>query len=357
MELSISSGFESSPEVLYATFNQDASCVACGTLSGFRIYSVDGFRETFCRDFHNGGIGKIEMLFKCNILALVGGGPNPRFHPNKVVLWDDHLNRCIGELSFRSEVRGVRLRRDRVVVILMERVYVYNFSDLTLRDHLETSRNPDGICALCPLASANVMACPAVQVGHVQVLLYDSGSSHIIPAHSGRIACLALNSEGTLLATASEKGTLIRIFKTINGELVQEVRRGTMEAKIYSMAFSSRDEFLAVSSNKGTVHVFQLLRTVRKSEDSKSISPDNKPKGFLPKYFRSEWSFAQFAVPKEKRTIVAFGNEKNVINIVCEDGFFYRAVFNAENGGTALEESRVRYFRGKDDQESENANF
>ena len=55
----------------------------------------------------------MEMLYRTNIIALVGGGDNPKFPPNKVMLWDDSLMKCIGELNFKSDVRGVRLRKDK----------------------------------------------------------------------------------------------------------------------------------------------------------------------------------------------------------------------------------------------------
>eukprot|EP00494_Astrolonche_serrata_P023515 UN23773 len=114
------------------------------------------------------------MLFRCNILALVGGGKRPRYPPNKVMIWDDHQNRCIGELSFRSEVKAVKLRRDRVVVVLEHKIYVYNFANLKLVDHIETITNSKGLCALCPSPNNNVLVCPGLQQGHVRVEIYDT---------------------------------------------------------------------------------------------------------------------------------------------------------------------------------------
>lgn len=100
-------------ELLYVSFNQDFTCFVCSTLNGFRIYTCDPFSETFTEELSNRGVGLIEMLFKCNILALVGGGRNPFGPPNKVILWDDQQKKAIGDLSFRTEVKSIRLRRDR----------------------------------------------------------------------------------------------------------------------------------------------------------------------------------------------------------------------------------------------------
>ena len=60
-----------------------------------------------------GGIGIIEMLYRCNLVALVGGGKNPKFPPNKLILWDDAQFKSIGEISFLTEIKALKLRTSR----------------------------------------------------------------------------------------------------------------------------------------------------------------------------------------------------------------------------------------------------
>ncbi|KAF5945968.1 hypothetical protein HYC85_016196 [Camellia sinensis] len=343
----LSDSLSPAPSLIHLSFNQDFACFAAGTDRGFRIYNCDPFREIFRREFENGGgIGVVQMLFRCNILALVGGGSEPQYPLNKVMIWDDHQGRCIGELSFRSEVKSVRLRRDRIVVVLLQKIFVYNFSDLKLLHQIETIANPKGLCEVSHLSASMVLVCPGLQKGQVRVEHYASKRTKFVMAHDSRIACFALTHDGRLLATASSKGTLVRIFNTLDGSLLQEVRRGADRAEIYSLAFSSTAQWLAVSSDKGTVHVFSLkvdsgslgIERTRSGPDPNLSTPSAVSslsfiKGVLPKYFSSEWSVAQFRLQEGSQYVVAFGHEKDTVVIVGMDGSFYRCQFNPVAGG------------------------
>ncbi|KAI4374328.1 hypothetical protein MLD38_012335 [Melastoma candidum] len=342
------------PTLLHLSFNQDHGCFAAGTDLGFRIYNCDPFREIFRRDFSQdpagGGIAVVEMLFRCNILALVGGGPRPNFPANKIMIWDDHQSRCIGELAFRSDVRSVRLRRDRIVVVLEQKIFVYNFADLKLLHQIETISNPKGLCEVSQGAGSMALVCPGLLKGQVRVEHYASKRTKFVMAHDSRIACFALSSDGRFLATASSKGTLVRVFNAVDGSLLQEVRRGADRADIYSLAFSSNAQWLAVSSDKGTVHVFGLKVnsgapvidvTKTPSDANIAVQPHNPSlsfiKGVLPKYFSSEWSVAQFHLPEGSQYVVAFGHQKNTVVILGMDGSFYRCQFDPVAGGEMVQ--------------------
>ncbi|PNY09732.1 WD repeat domain phosphoinositide-interacting protein 3-like [Trifolium pratense] len=331
------------------SFNQDHTCFSTSTSTGFRVFTCDPLRHLFRRIFPSDGFNHVEMLFRSNILALVGNGSHPHFPPNKVIIWDDHRSESFGTLTFRTSVRGVRLRRDMIVVVLEFKVYVYNFKDFKVISQVETFSNPKGLCVVSQLADSMVMVCPGLQKGQVRVDHYAKKKINYVWAHDSSLACFGLTIDGKFLATASTRGTLIRVFDTENGALLQEVRRGANAAEIYSLAFSSTAQWLAVSSDKGTVHVFSLKVNNSNTELEKSQSSSNsadasiasfssslpfiKIKGVLPKYFNSEWSFAQFHLNEDCRCTVAFGNQNNTLTILGMDGSFYRCQFDPVHGG------------------------
>jgi hypothetical protein len=68
---------------------------------------------------------------------------------------------------------------------------------------------------------------------------------------------------GRVFATASVKGTIIRVFSLTTCEKLHEFQRGSSPCTIHSLAFNSDVTILAVSGSKGTVHLFHLLQENR----------------------------------------------------------------------------------------------
>eukprot|EP00158_Paraphelidium_tribonemae_P009090 Partr_v1_DN28767_c0_g1_i1_m63248 putative WD repeat domain phosphoinositide-interacting protein len=285
-------------------------------------------------EFPDGGIVISAMLNRSNYIALVGGGSNPRFPPTKVMIWDCSARQIVIEMEFRNEVHAVHLRKDTIVVVLINHVHVFSFESIPQRlTSYDTSSNPEGVSALSPHSANGTLAFPARKTGHVQVVdvlegrtlagdvvkYIGAGASAIIPAHNSQIACLALNKRGSLLATASNTGTLVRIFDTSTGGLCHELRRGTDQAEIWSISFNHDSSMVCLGSDKGTCHIFNLSAVASASQNAQRVIVNRQSslsfiKDMLPKYFSSEWSFAHCRVPSEARFLCAFGaDQDNVI--------------------------------------------
>lgn len=298
------------PSLNFITFNQDHSCLAvgelpipllrtrsltlafAGTSKGFRIYHTDPFSRIFSSD--DGNIAIIEMLFSTSLVALILSPrhliiqntkvpshppcPPVRRSPARVL----QRASVICELTFPSAVLAVRLNRKRLAVVLEEEIYLYDISNMSLLYTIPTSPNPSAICALSPSSENCFIAYPLPKPredsdvrrpSHAppqstyiaptsgEVLIFDTltlKAVNVIEAHRSPLCCICLNNDGTLLATASETGTIIRVFSVPRGQKIYQFRRGTYPSTIYSMSFNLSSTLLCVSSTSDTVHIFRL---------------------------------------------------------------------------------------------------
>ncbi|KAK3331250.1 WD40-repeat-containing domain protein [Apodospora peruviana] len=258
--------------VLSITFNDDNSCFAVGLNSGFNIFHSGTCSLRTARDF-NAGIGLVQMMGNANLIALVGGGRQPKFAANKVVIWDDQRSKSALEISALTPVRGAQLSKERVVLVLQNSVRMYKFAKQpTLLSAYETANNAWGLCCL----KHDKLVFPGRTTGHVQLVDVPTGNVSIIPAHSSALRAIQLSKDGDLLATASETGTLIRVFSTGNCARLVELRRGIDPATIFSLAFSPSGMQLACTSDKSTLHIFDIPHT-NSSKKAQPSSPRATP--------------------------------------------------------------------------------
>lgn len=199
----------------------------------------------------------VERLFSSSLVAIVSLNA-----PRKLKVCHFKKGTEICNYSYSNTILAVRLNRLRLVVCLEESLYIHNIRDMkvvhTIRD---TPPNNTGLCALAADSDRCYLAYPgSARIGEVQIFdAVNLNAKTMIPAHDSPLAALAFNPTGTQIATASEKGTVIRVFHVNDGAKLFEFRRGMKRCvSIASLSFSMCEQYLCCSSNTETVHIFKL---------------------------------------------------------------------------------------------------
>jgi len=181
----------------------------------------------------------------------------------------------ICEITFPSTVLKIVLNRERVVVCLETQIHVYDLASMKCLQVLSIAPNPSGLVALSTEPSSYLVFPSGTGGG---IVLYDCITLRLlsqIDAHKSPIAAVHFNSTGTILATASTSGTVIRLFAVPSGSHLCTFRRGSRPAVIYSLSFSQDSTVLAVASSSGTVHIFDVVHGMKRASHSHSSRPQS----------------------------------------------------------------------------------
>lgn len=284
-------------KILFMGYNYNSTYFTIGTDIGFQVHQTYPLALKFSRQL-NGGIGLVKMLNKSNIFCLAGGGVSPKYAPNTLLIWDDKQRKEVHEFRFNYNVLNCHIKDKYIFVICSDIICVICKETLKKLEIISTIENPKGISTISNDKEKYILCWPDLDKGKISIkdfsklknnsVAISSGSNNFgsffgnkisVKAHENSIYTMKLSNDGSLLATASERGTMIRIFDTIKGKMIQEVRRGTGDAKIYSINFSFDNNYLGTTSDHGTAHIFLLNN--KKENASKKNDKDNKMNSFI----------------------------------------------------------------------------
>lgn len=264
--------------MLSLSFNQDNSCFAIGMESGFKIYQTYPLKGPVKRKMF-GGIGSVEMFYKSNFLALLGGGKIPKFNNNRVVIWDDFEEKIISEIKFITPILGIKLKKNLLFIICQKRIYVFNFNTYDIIEIIDTGDNKKGLIAINNSQDLTVIAYPSIKdLNYVTIKHFKPNKTLTILAHDDSVSSMTINYDGSLLATANEKGIFIRIYSCKDGTFLQEFKRGSGKVDYLYICFDNETRFMAVSSNKGTIHIFTMGNIIKKLKDIENMKHENENK-------------------------------------------------------------------------------
>ena len=300
----------------------------------------------------------VTMLFKTNLFGIVGSDNNPDYKQNQVIMWDDSKKKILAKYSFKEKVLNLKLRRDKIIVVCKNKIHFFNIKNFDFIGNVETGTNPLGLIGINYTNENPIIVYPSndedKSKGQLTLKHLDGINNLYINAHNHDISYIALSYNGLILATASEEGKKIRIFETEKGENLQELNRGKDKAEIKYISLDFKNQFIAASSERGTIHIWSLSQSIEKIKKSGKVLMVEEEKnnkiantgsyfGFIGMgYFKNEWSFAQVRL-EEPYSIFHFGAE-NILIIITSTGKYYKARIDLQKAGECQVLSEVQLF-------------
>lgn len=319
----------------HLAFNNLITNLTCCTNQGYIVYSLTPELEKKLHVDLGDGVGIMKMFNKTNIVVLVGGGDNPFKSKGILVLWDQKNKQSLIEIDVREEIKNVLINKDRIIAVLDKKICLFRWNGEIIQTK-ETYSNEKGLCVINK--DLDVVATLGTSKGKIAIWKYGSDNYKEIEAHLTNIEALAISDKGKYVASASETGTLVKIFNTETGTLEYEFRRGMLSASIYDLCFNQDASIIACCSSNGTVHIYDIYtdKTATKNKQSMLARFQN----VLPKYFSSQWSFKELSINNTSPAICAF-DESNDLHIATLDGNYYKipgksGEFNKVTQGTII---------------------
>ncbi|XP_053961786.1 WD repeat domain phosphoinositide-interacting protein 2 isoform X1 [Anastrepha ludens] len=347
-------------------FNQDFTSVyVLDGSDGFRIFNInscDEVEEIYAE--HSEHIILVERLFNSSLLVMVTAEK-----PHCLQMVHFKKNQKICNCVYPTKIISIRMNRARLIVCLSESIHIHDIRDMKMLYAIEDL--PPNELGVCSLSCNSLLAFPVCHSTGM-LALYNTSKLEwglTIDAHKSKLSAINFSPNSLLLATASERGTVIRLFNVKNGQRLQEFRRGVKRCvDIASLVFSVSGQFICITSNTETVHIFKIdertdaaMKAVKDAAAVKRLGKAEQQQTVEEPVAATTWSnsftraVTSYILPTQVSDVLAqdrafatvvlaqpgmrhvcgltFVKKELKVLVASEEGFLYIHEFNADLGG------------------------
>lgn len=315
-------------EILYLSFNKDKTCLALGMKKGYRIYDLTKKDSLFFYERIFGkAIGIIEMLEKTNILGLVGDDSNEAFdEPYKLNIYDDKESKIIACISFKKKIKHIRLKKEIILVILENFIYLIDVKDFKQFDTIELGYNLQSktIFSFTLEQEVNNLAYNYIeqQNNKIKINFYENekriNSLDLKSDYKNKniILCMEFDSLGKILAILAQNHDYLILYRVDDGIPICKCHINSRPVNYSYISFEENNEFLCISLDIGEVYIFNIKSINEQlnyfnQEDNELIKEGIWSKFYLPEK-KTICAFSAYEIGKDKITcIICIGARGN----------------------------------------------
>ena len=334
-------------KILYLSFNKDRNCLSLGMQTGYRIYDLtkkDSF--FFYERIFGKGVGIIEMLEKTNILGLVGGGEEPLDMKSKLIIFDDKEGKNIAYLIFKSDVLNLRLKRDKILVICKDFIYLVdtlNFKSIdTISLNIENTKSISFAFTLEPEVNKLAYNDTNEEKNKIIINTYEEQSkknSLELKANyknNNIISCMEFDKEGKVIAVTAKNLEYLIVYRTADGIPLCKCNIDNQSVNCLYISFEGNNDFLCVSLDSGEVNIFNLKKA--KNRLNNGLAQNKKD--------MKEEIWSKFYLPEKKVICTFTGEEIGKEHIICigTKGNYYLAKFDSNKSGNLAQKIEEKFF-------------
>ena len=154
------------------------------------------------------------------------------------------------------------------------KVKMKKISTLKNNTGVHSVANHEGIISIATLAAVNI----------VRITFFVPGewrkSKEITSPED--VKALALNKNGSLLATMSKTGTFLRLFDVKSKAMIREWRRGYSQVQVQNISFDQESQLISVATNEEVVNVVRVSMESNREPNSFArieLPPSEKEQG------------------------------------------------------------------------------